>query len=678
MTNIIKKTVIYIAVALLIPFFIVVLMHSFNPISLQKSNNCSKVVYDREGDLLYLTTNSNDTWRIKSNLEQIDPLYLKMVLNYEDRHFYSHFGVDVPALFRATFQYIKNRKIISGGSTITMQLAKLLEPKKRTIGSKIKEIFRAFELEMFYTKKEILQSYLTLAPYGGNVESIGAASWRYFGKLPSSLSASEAALLIALPQAPNANNPIKHPKKAKKARDKILKRSFEAGIISSSIYKQALATHLPKSAYTFARYAPHLCRQILKKADFQKTTIDKRLQTQLEDWAKLRGKNLPKDVTIATLVANNKNGEILAYLGSHYIFSRKTQGYVDMIQATRSPGSTLKPFIYALGFSKHIVAPLTLIEDKETLFGDYKPSNFNNKFNGEVTIAYALKHSLNIPAVKVLQRVGVIDFVELLNSSKYSLKIPKNKASLALALGGLGVNMIQLTSYYMALANDGKMVTLHYLKETNSTQKRFLNPKAAREVNSILQEVTPPKGYIKKGINIAFKTGTSYGFRDFWTIAYTKDYTVALLVAKPNGKPMLKSSGLKSAAMLSFEVMGIVESIYGLKSWGYTTSDYLIQPPKILQYFDTKKDQNIEKFCFVYPKKEARYRSSNCKDVFVKAKVANAKEPIIWYIDGKLLESNLTQTAYRFDIGSHTITAISQTGEIISTNLWVDKPDCIE
>ena len=651
-------------------------LHLINPISLKKLNECSKVVYDKDKTPLYITTNSKDIWQIKTNLKKLDPLFIKMLINYEDKNFYNHFGVDFSALARASLQYIKNKKVISGASTITMQLAKLLEPKPRTISSKIKEIFRAFELELFLSKDEILKSYLTLAPYGGNIQSITAASLRYFNKLPNSLSADEIAMLIALPQAPNANNPAIHPKRAKKARDKILKRAYKAKIINKTIYKNALLAPIKSKYYKFPRYAPHLSFKLLKKYNQITTTIDKKLQIELENWAKLKGKNLPKGVGIATLIIDNKSAQILAYLGSYDIFSKKIPGFVDMLSATRSPGSTLKPLIYALGFSKKLIAPLTIIEDKETIFSDYKPNNFNKKFSGEVTVAYALQNSLNIPAVKILQKVGILEFTSLLNSLDFKVKIPKNKPSLAIALGGLGVNALQLASYYQALANDGEYLTLHYIKDANTTKKRFLPKSACREVNSILQTSPPPKGFIKKGTNIAYKTGTSYGYRDFWTIAYTKNLTVVIWKGRADGKPMLKSSGLKESAPLAFEVFDILESLYTLEPWGYQPNKYLQPPPKILEYFEPKRAKILKKFTFAYPKDNTRYRSSNCKDVKVKAKVINGKAPYIWYINNTPLpqKSNLIYTT--LDTGAHTLTAIDSNGKIVTANIWVDKPDC--
>ncbi len=670
------KLIKWLLIALVATFLSVVLMHLIDPISLQKSNDCSKVIYDREQKPLFITTNSKDIWRIKTDIKKLDPLYLKMLINYEDKNFYNHFGIDFSALLRASFQYIKNRRVVSGGSTITMQLAKLLNPKPRTISSKIKEIFRSLELELFYSKEQILSAYLTLAPYGANIESITAASWHYFKKLPYSLSASEAAMLIALPQAPNGANPITHPKKAKIARDKILKRAYKAGIISQTIYNKSVSKKITSNFYKFPRYAYHLSTKILKKQKSAITTIDKKLQTKLEEWAKLKGKTLPKGVSLATIIADNKNGEILAYLGSYDTFNKDISGYIDMLQAIRSPGSTLKPFIYALGFSKKIIAPLTLIKDEETTFKEYKPSNFNNKYSGEVTIAKALQQSLNIPAVKVLQRVGVIDFITLLNSLNYKVKIPKNTPSLALALGGLGVNAFTLANYYQALANDGVAISLHYLKDTNITKTKFLEKRAVREVNSILQTIPPPLGFIKKDVNIAFKTGTSYGYRDFWTVAYTKNYTVVLWIGRADSKPMLKSSGLKKAAPIAFEIMNLIDSIYGLKPWDYLPKTYLKQPPKILQYFEPKKEKPLKKFAFAYPKDNTRYRSSNCKDVKIKAKVINGTPPYTWYIDNTQHPTTINKLTTYLSTGAHTITTIDKNGEIITTNIWVDKPDC--
>ena len=674
--KLILKTSLGLLLLLVATFIGVIIIHFINPIPLKALNDCSKVVYDKEQKPLYITINSSDSWQIETNLTKIDPLFLKMVINYEDKNFYKHFGVDFLALLRASYQYIKNKKVISGASTITMQLAKLLEPKPRDISAKIKEIFRAIELELFFTKDEILSNYLTLTPYGSNIKSITAASLYYFNKLPSSLTPSQSAMLIALPQAPNATNPLKHPKRAKLARDKILKRAYKANIISKSLYNSAIKSKISTTYYRFPRYAYHLSSKLVKKYKSITTTLDKKLQIQIENWAKLKGKELPKGVSLATLVVDNNSAEILAYLGSYNIFSKDIQGYVDMLQAIRSPGSTLKPLIYALGFSKKVIAPLTIINDQESIFANYKPNNFDKKFNGEVTISYALQHSLNIPAVKVLQRVGVVDFVSLLNSLDFRVKIPKKRASLAVALGGLGITAVELASYYQALANNAVAINIHYLKDAKTTKREFLNKKATKEVNAILQTILPPLGFIKKDVDIAYKTGTSYGFRDFWSVAYTKDYTVVLWVGRADGKPMLKSSGLKKAAPLAFEVMGIIDSIYKLKPWGYLAKNYLKQPPNILKYFDNKDKKPIKKFTFAYPNKEARYKSTNCKDVKIKAKVVNGIAPYVWYIDNLLQPFNNNKIYATLDSGAHTITTIDKNGNIITTTIWIDKPEC--
>jgi len=669
----ILKAIKWLVLAIVATFIFVLFMHYKYPISMQKVQDSSKVVLSSNGKWLYTSLNKQQKWRFRANLKNIDPLYIKMLLAFEDKRYYKHFGVDFISLNRALLQYIKHKRVVSGGSTITMQLAKLLEPKERTIRSKIIEILRAFELELFYTKEQILQSYLSLTPYGGNIEGVVAASLRYFGKLPSSLSANQAAILVAFPQRPELNR--LNLKRLKDAKNRVLLTAKEKGIISTFVYKQAIKSKSLISYYPFPKYLPHLSLKLIKKDKLQiQTTIDYKIQKQLERWAYDRGKSLEKGASIAALIVKNSTSEIIGYLGSYYIFSNKTQGFIDMVDAYRSPGSALKPFIYALGFKKHIIAPLTIIKDTKTNFQGYLPHNFNNRFLGEVTIAYALQHSLNIPAIKVLQRVGVQDFTDMLNSV-VEIKIPKKQASLPVALGGLGINLMGLSTLYSALANDGVGKRVYYLKNQKTKSFKILDRNSARAVSSILRANRAPNGFIN--LDIAYKTGTSYGFRDYWCAAYTKDYTVVVWVGKPNAQPMLKSSALKVAAPMAFEILGIVNSLKPTKKWDFKISTYLKKPPKALQYFDKDAvDNNSLKF--IKPKQDARYKSTNCKDVVVDIEVTNATKPIYWYIDSKAINSSKTKLQYKFNTGAHTITAIDNTSKIISRDIWVDKPNCRE
>jgi len=646
------------------------------------TKDTSRVIKAQDGSWLYTETNDGDKWRFAVDLKQIDPNYIDILLNFEDKNFYSHFGIDILAMFRAVSQLVVNQRIISGGSTITMQLARLLKPKPRTISSKLIEMVNALQLEMHYSKDEILSSYLTLTPYGGNVESIIGASMRYFGKLPKNLTASQSALLVALPQSPERNRPDRHLLNATKSRDRVLKMAYEKRLINSYEYNFSISQKPSTKLYKFPRYAPHLSTKLLSldrlsnSSDIS-TTIDISLQRELEVWAKDRSYILPKDTTIAILVIKNSDSSIEAYMGSHDRFSSRVSGFIDMINSIRSPGSTLKPFIYALGFERHIIHPYTIILDKEIRFGDYMPHNFSNRYSGEVTVAYALQHSLNIPAVKVLERIGVGDFVDSIEEISGDLLIPKNSATLPVALGGLGISLWQLSQLYVTLANYGRSYPLHYLADINSSKiLRLCGSKSAKMTTAILREVEPPDGFINRNSQIAYKTGTSYGYRDSWTIAYSRDYTIAVWVGKPNNATQSKLTGRSTAAPIAFEIFSILNNIKSIGSWQWRTNFISHIPPKALTYFNKREyieDRNRLKF--VYPRKFSRYRSANCDKTLVDIKIERGKRPYYWYIDDRPIDINRSSTTLPFDYGSHTITIIDSNGQQITRDIWIDRPE---
>ena len=651
----------------------------FYPIKLDKVKERSRVVLAEDGSWLFATLNKEEKWRFRVESSKLDPLYLRMLLNFEDRRFYKHFGVDPLALVRASWQLLMNGHITSGGSTITMQLARLLEPKRRTVAAKIFEIFRAIQLELHYSKKEILESYLTLTPYGGNIEGVIAASMHYFGKLPSALSASEAAILVALPQSPEHNRPDRHPKWAKEARNKVLKRSFDAAILADRVYQEALLDRVKKESFPFPRYAPHLSLKLLatKKESLIKTTIHLPLQVALEKWAKLEANILPKDATLAALVIRNRDGAVVGYLGSYDIFNRSNAGYIDMLQALRSPGSILKPFIYGLAFQKRIIDTNTIINDKEIQIANYRPHNYSKEFYGEVTVAKALQNSLNIPAVKVLQEVGVNQFIQTLQESVGKITIPQSQATLPVALGGFGITPMQVAGLYTLLANGGSGYKLHTLKSEHLEKKELLSPEAARKVTNILRQMQPPQGYTNRFYKVAYKTGTSYGFRDFWTVAYTKEYTILVWVGKANNRPLFRAAAREVAAPLAFSLHQIVENIFPQQSWSFAPNrTTTIAPPPLLQYFDKRSKVSSQKFDFIYPKEGTRYQSATCEDVAVDIAIQGGLKPYAWYLNSTPLQVNQPKTTLHLSPGAHTLTIIDNSGTLISRNLWVNAPEC--
>jgi penicillin-binding protein 1C len=658
----------------------VLLMNRFYPLTLTPAQQTSRTIVDHQGQWLYTTTNPTEKWRFPVEIHRLDPLYLQMLLRFEDRRFWGHYGLDPLAMGRAIWQLIKQGRITSGGSTITMQLARLLEPKPRTVRSKIIEIIRAFQLESTYSKEEILQAYLTLAPYGGNVEGIIGASMRYFGKLPYALSISEAATLVSLPQSPEHNRPDRYPEQSRIARDKVLKIAKEAGILTPLLYTKATDAPVTAQRFSFPRYAPHLSQRLLHRSEkiTIQTTLDATLQQQLEQWAAQQGSSLPKGTTLASLIIQNRTASVLAYLGSHDMFSPKVAGFVDIIPVPRSPGSLLKPFIYGLGFEKHLIHPNTLIMDRETRFGDYLPHNYSREYTGEVTVAYALQHSLNIPAVKVLQKLGAQTFIERITALTGKIEIPKKQATLPIALGGMGVSLWQVAQLYTALANEGRAPKLHYLSEEadHTASLPILRPQAAQMTTAILRAVTPPKGHRNSAYKIAYKTGTSYGYRDLWTAAYTPEYTVIVWVGRPNNAPQLKRSGREVAAPMAFEIMEMIEALHPMKNWQWDSHYLGNQVPKGLKYFDTQTRKSDAPLQLLYPKEGTRYRSAGCHDVIVEVSLIQGKPPYYWYIDGVPTEITNPRTDLPFGRGAHTITIIDATGDTITRDIWVDMPEC--
>ncbi len=657
-------------------FFI--FLEIFYPIKLTPTKDLSRVVLDRSGKVVYATLNSKDKWRFSVDLKKIDLNYKRVLLNFEDKRFYKHWGVDYLALLRASWQLIKYGHITSGGSTITMQLARLLEPKSRTISSKIIEIFRAYQLELHYSKDEILSAYLTLAPYGGNVEGIVAASMRYFGKAPNALTLSQSAILVSIPQSPELNRPDRYKSATKEARDKVLKRAYEAKIIDKSSYNFAKNSKIEAKVYKFPRFSPHLSQELLKnsKALEIESRLNLPLQNRLEIWAKNVGTNLPKGATLGVIVLKNSSGEVLSYIGSYDMFNKDILGYIDINRAIRSPGSILKPLIYGMALENGIVDVNTIIKDNQSQFGEYRPHNFSKKYHDEVTVAYALQNSLNIPAIKVLQKVGVDNFLDRLKNGCGKVILPKKQANLTVALGGLGIKAVQIAQIYSILANGGTGYTLHYLKGQKGKKIKLLNSDADAKVVDILREAVAPRGFTNLSGFLAYKTGTSYGYRDFWSAVFSKEITVVVLVAKANNSSIIKSSARDIALPLAFEVMSFVKSYIPHNSWSRDSKINTKRVPSNTLKYLYKPKEEVENFKFLYPKEGAKFQSASCEDVTVEFKLKGGKSPYIWYIDGKEKKFNKSSIRYSFKEGAHTISAIDKSAKQVVVDIWVNSPNC--
>jgi len=537
------------------------------PPPLQRVRGVSPVVLDHNGEWLMAFTTRQGTWRLEARLDEIDPEFQRRLVAIEDARFWWHPGVDPIALTRATLSYARSGVVTQGGSTITMQLARLLEPRPRTIQSKLIEIIRALQLEARLSKREILAAYLTMAPYGGNLEGVRAASRAYFQRDPQWLDDAEMALLIALPQAPEARRPDRHPEAARAARDRVLELFVAANLISERRAEEGRQIAIPPRA-PFPYSAPHAARALVAAHPGEgvvRSSLDATLQRDLETLTRRRVAAFDRDTQIAIMAVALDTRAVRARIGG--AGQERAGGYIDMTRAIRSPGSALKPFLYAIAFDDGIAAPETLVRDAPRRFGGYLPENFDRRFHGDVTLEDALRHSLNLPAVATLERIGASRFHASLRRAGAEVQLPRRAISepgLALALGGVGMRLEDLVQLYAALGDGGRARPL----VTDDVgqfafTRRFVRDETAARVLEILATSPHPAGRIPSQVaqgapQVAFKTGTSYGFRDAWALGVSNGYAIGVWVGRPDGSPRPGATGRSEALPILFEAFDLL------------------------------------------------------------------------------------------------------------------------
>ncbi|PYF05568.1 penicillin-binding protein 1C [Rhodopseudomonas faecalis] len=532
---------------------------ALGPLPLGDAQQVSTSVVDRHGKLLRAYAMADGRWRLPVEAaSDVDPRYLQVLLAYEDKRFHSHVGVDPLAIGRAALQLVTDGHIVSGGSTITMQLARLLEPRReRSLTAKLRQMVRALELEIRLSKQQILDLYLTLAPFGGNLEGIRAASLAYFGKEPKRLTLAETALLVALPQSPERRRLDRYPGEARAARDRVLQRMVQQGALSADDAAQAEAAPVERLRKPMPMLAPHAADQAIatvKDMPLIRLTIDIGLQRALEALARDRAAALGSDISVAMLAVDHTSGEVLAHVGSPGYFDERRAGQVDMTRAVRSPGSTLKPFIYGLAFEDGFVHPESLIDDRPIRFGVYAPENFDMTFQGTVPVRKALQLSLNVPAIALLDRVGPSRLAARLKQAGGPLVLPKEEApGLAMGLGGVGVRLHDLAQLYAGIARLGTVTPLRELADHAAPAEplRLLDQVAAWQVGHVLLGTPPPDNAVAN--RIAFKTGTSYGYRDAWSVGFDGRLTIGVWVGRPDGAPVPGLVGRTAAAPILFD-----------------------------------------------------------------------------------------------------------------------------
>ncbi len=529
----------------------------------------STVIQDRQGRILRVYLSRDDSYLIPVELEEVSPHLTAAFITYEDRFFRWHPGLNPVAILRAARLNLQAGRIVSGGSTITQQLARMIDPRPRTFGAKLIEAFRALQLELRCSKDEILAAYLNRAPFGGNVLGVAAASRIYFGKPAIELGPGEAALLAAIPKSPETLRPDRFPDNTKQRRDEVLSRMLAHGAITQEQHDRARAESAAHGWKPFPLHAPHLSDDLAARSAGGRliTTIDLDLQEtarlMLERHVNgLRGRHISNG---AVVILENRTGAVRALVGSADYFDERNDGQVNGALAVRSPGSTLKPFVYALALDQGLLTPHNLLEDIPVNYSGYSPENYDQTFHGMVTLRYALTHSLNVPAVNTLHRVGLTDVMHLLKQSGLrTLEQGAEHYGLALILGGAGVRLVEMTNLYATLAREGEYIPYRLLDTRPVLEgEPLLSPGAAWLITDMLTEVERPDfpAVWESTVNlpkIAWKTGTSYGHRDAWSIGYNPRYTIGVWIGNFNGEGATALVGADAAGPLLFDLFNTI------------------------------------------------------------------------------------------------------------------------
>ena len=536
------------------------------PLPLPK-DDLARVVLAEDGTPLWRFADANGVWRYPVSTDQVSANYLDALLTYEDRWFFRHPGVNPLALGRAAWQNLTGGRVLSGGSTLSMQVARLLDPHERTLTGKVRQLWRTAQLEWHLSKDQILNLYLNRAPFGGTLQGVAAASWAYLGKSPQHLTHSEAALLAVLPQAPSRLRPDRHPARAQVARDKVLRRVAEYRVWPQTAVDEALQEPLLLAPRLEPSLAPLLARRLNRphSPPLIRTTLDANLQRRLEDLLLGWRARLPDHTSAAIVVVETENMAVRAYLGSVDINDTRRFGHVDMISALRSPGSTLKPFLYGMAMDAGLIHSESLLQDVPRRYGDYRPGNFSMGFSGPVSASAALAMSLNLPAVQLLEAYGPKRFAAHMRNGGVPLSLPAlAEPNLALILGGAGSRLEDLVSGYSALARDGKSANLRLQPSDELHERRLLSPGSAWVIRRILSgQARPdrdPRAELVQRPSLAWKTGTSYGFRDALAIGVGPRYLIGVWIGRPDGTPVPGQFGLASAAPLMLQVHDVLSN----------------------------------------------------------------------------------------------------------------------
>lgn len=527
-------------------------------------------ILDVSGKPLRFFLSKDDTWRFETPLDKISPVLRQVTLASEDRWFYSHFGVNPFSVVRAAWSNLRAGRVISGASTISMQLARLINPAPRTFRVKLRESLRALQIEFSLTKKEILERYLNLAPFGRNIVGVGAAAWFYFGKTAERLSLGEAALLVALPRAPAAYDPMRHPERARTVRNRILARVGEYGLFSPEEIQRAMREPLPRAFTPLPMYAPHFCELAARffHGGQARTSLELDLQLAVRARFRLHLQKMREQGIRdgACVVLDRFTHNIQALIGSYDFFDAE-RGQINAALVSRSPGSTLKPFLFAQAFDSGKILPQSVVFDIPMDFSGYSPNNYDGKFRGMISAGSALASSRNVPAVRLLSDIGLDHFHALLRKGGLqSLDEKPDQYGLSFVLGACEVNLLELTNLYGVLANSGDYRPWGLAAEAEPARPvSLLSPAAVWLTNQILTLVERPDlgqawALTRDIPRVAWKTGTSFGHRDAWAIGFSGRHIIGVWVGNLTGEAVQGISGAQNAGPLLFDLFRAVQT----------------------------------------------------------------------------------------------------------------------
>jgi len=645
----------------------------------------SQLVVADDGGLLRGYLASDGRWRLTARLEDVPSHYLDALIAYEDRRFYYHFGVDPVALARVVAQLVRHGRIVSGASTLTMQVVRLLNPGYTGFRGKIMQLVGAIRLERDLTKRDILELYLTLAPFGGNIEGVRAASLFYFGKEPHSLTLNESALLVGIAQAPTRRRPDRHPLAAAEARDRVLAR-----VASGVAREDSSGTSQTSLVASWPLLAPHFAdrvRQLEPPATTVRTTINRQLQVSIEQMVRDSLHSWPSEVNAAALVIRNSDCAVRAYVGSGDFLSHDNAGQFDHVQALRSPGSTLKPMIYGLGFEALIIHPSTIVTDRPVNFDGYAPQNFNEDYQGDMTVREALIKSVNTTAVTVLARIGPRILLTRMRSGGVPIQIsePDTSAGLAVALGGGSMTLEALARVYAAIANQGIARPLKMLASASDERGSswLLKRDVAWALTDILAEVPPPNGFGQRhsgdgGRRIAYKTGTSFGYRDAWAIGFDRDHTIAVWVGRSDAAPNPGAMGITTAAPLMYRIFDLLPTprgdVAGAAPIGSIFASRTNIPIRLQRLRDARDQHQEHPLRILFPRKGAMIATEtdgNGKP-FIPLIADGGSPPYFWFLDGTSLPESDPKIRWRpAGPGSVSAALMDSKGEMTSVEFWV-------